>query len=120
MLLKAKESYRFWFLLYTDFPRIHRYTLGDKIEECFLSLLEHIFFGLYLDVNKKIIRLEYAIAKLDALKFFTQLAYENKCIPENKYLELSIQLQEIGRMLGGWKKGLEKKIMEQKTPAPNI
>ncbi len=119
ILEKAKRSYRTWFSLYQDFPRTHLYTLGSKIEENFLTLLEHIFFALYLDIHKKIIRLEYAIAKLDALKFFFQLAYENKCLSEKKYLELAEQLQEIGRMLGGWKKGLEKKILAQKTPETN-
>jgi len=52
------------------------------------------------------------ITKLDSLKFFLQLAWENKCLANNKYTELSEQLNEIGRMLGGWKKGLE-----IKTPA---
>ncbi len=31
-------------------------------------------------------------------------------------MDLSAQLQEIGRILGGWKKGLDKKLSEQKTP----
>lgn len=114
ILQNTKNSYRFWFSIYGNFPRVHRYTLGAKIEDNFLSLLEHIFFALYLDPQKKIIRLEYAIAKIDALKFFLHIAYENKCVNEKKYLELSEKLQEVGRMLGGWKKGLEIKI--QKTP----
>ncbi len=117
MLQKAQSIYKLWFVLYTDFPRTHRYTLGSKIEDYFLNLLEHIFFALYLDIHRKVIRLEHAISKLDALKFFLQLAFENKCIPEKKYIEISTQLQEIGRMLGGWKKGIEKKILEQKTPS---
>jgi hypothetical protein len=38
-----------------------------------------------------------------------QIAWENKCISSEKYSVLSEKLEEIGRMLGGWKKGLEKK-----------
>ena len=41
-----------------------------------------------------------------------QLAWENKLIPTDKYAEISKQLEEIGRQLGGWKKGLQ-----TKTPA---
>ena len=52
------------------------------------------------------------ISRLDVLKFFIQIAWENKLIPEDKYIILSEQLHEIGRMLGGWKKGLQ-----SKTPA---
>jgi hypothetical protein len=48
------------------------------------------------------------------VKFFLQLAWENKCIQNEKYLALSEQLEEVGRMIGGWKKGIEAKI---KTPA---
>ncbi len=96
----------------SDFPRIHRYTLGEKIESYFLDLLESIFISIYLSPTQKITQLTFAITKLDSLKFFIQLAWENKCIATDKYSSLAEQLYEIGRMLGGWRKGLEKK-----TPA---
>jgi hypothetical protein len=86
--------------------------LGGKIEDYFLSLLENIFISIYLPREQKTLRLVIAISKLDGVKFFLQIAWENKCIPTQKYLILSAQLDEIGRMLGGWKKGLE-----NKTPA---
>ena len=111
-LLKTKTAYSSWFAIFNDFPKIYRYTLGGKIENCFLSLLENILISIYLPPETKIPRLSFAIAKLDSVKFFLQIAWENKCIPTEKYLKLSEQLDEIGRMLGGWKKGLEKK-----TPA---
>jgi len=91
---------------------VRRYSLGGKIEHYFLELLESIFTALYLPPAQKIDRLVIAIAKLDGVKFFLQLAWENKCVPQDKYIELSERLNEVGRMLGGWKKGLEKK-----TPA---
>jgi hypothetical protein len=53
--------------------------------------------------------LNKAITKLDILRFFMQLAWENKLIPTDKYSELLCQLEEVGRQLGGWKKGLQKK-----------
>jgi len=111
-LLKTKIAYSIWFKIFNDFPKIYRYTLGGKIENCFLSLLENIFVSIYLPPETKISRLSIAIAKLDSVKFFLQIAWENKCITTEKYLGLSEQLNEIGRMLGGWKKGLEKKTPE--------
>lgn len=112
VLLKAKGAYSTWFLLYNDFPKNRRYVLGSKIEHYFLEFLESIFTSLYLPPQQKIVRLTIAIATLDSIKFFLQIAWEYKCIPNEKYIILSEQLNEIGRMLGGWKKGLEKK-----TPA---
>ena len=98
-----------WFNIYNDFPKAHRYTLGGKIEDYFLGLLENIFISIYLPPEQKILKLTTAISKLDGVKFFLQIAWENKCVPTEKYLTLSTQLDEVGRMLGGWKKGLEKK-----------
>jgi hypothetical protein len=53
--------------------------------------------------------LNKAITKLDIVKFFGQLAWESKLIPTDKYSEFIASLEEIGRQLGGWKKGLQKK-----------
>ncbi|MFZ2975762.1 MAG: four helix bundle protein [Candidatus Moraniibacteriota bacterium] len=50
---------------------------------------------------------------LDILKFFSQLAWENKLIPNEKYLKFSQNLERIGRQLGAWRKGL---IDKNKTP----
>lgn len=108
-LLKCKTAYSFWFKVFNDFPKAHRYTLGGKIEDYFLSLLENIFISIYLPSTQKIAKLTIAISKLDGVKFFMQIAWENKCIPNEKYLNLSENLNEIGKMLGGWRKGLENK-----------
>ena len=112
-LLKTKTAYSSWLLVFNDFPKLYRYTLGGKIEDYFLALLENIFVSIYLPPETKISRLTMAISKLDGVKFFLQIAWENKCIATEKYLKLSEQLNEIGRMLGGWKKGLEKKTPQK-------
>jgi len=108
-LLKAKTAYSVWFKIYNDFPKAHRYILGGKIEDYFLGLLENIFISIYLPTESKIPKLIIAISKLDGVKFFLQIAWENKCLKDDRYLNLSEKLEEIGKMLGGWKKGLEKK-----------
>ena len=109
MLVKAKESYTLWFNVLADFPKTYRHNLGGKIEGYFLELLENIFVSLYLSGEKKVQRLLICISKLDGVKFFLQLAWENKCIHTERYVALSAHLDEVGRMLGGWKKGLEAK-----------
>ena len=115
MLLKEKETYRLWLPLHRDFPKVERFGIGQKIEQSFLDLLELTFTSVYLAPEQKIIILGRAIAKLDNLKFFMQLAWESKLIPTEKYAIFSKELEEIGRMLGGWRKGLVEKL-QQKTP----
>jgi len=112
VLVKAKEAYAIWFKVLADFPKTYRYNLGGKIENSFLSVLENIFITIYLSGEKKQAQLLLIITKLDSLKFFLQLAWENKCLASSRYTDLSERLNEIGRMLGGWKRGLE-----IKTPA---
>lgn len=72
-------------------------------------MLEQIFVSQYLSGEQKMNRLTICISKLDGVKFFLQIAWENKCLPNDKYTALSVDLDEIGRMLGGWKKDIEKK-----------
>lgn len=44
-------------------------------------------------------------------KFFLQIAWEIKALDNKKYIMLSECLNEIGRMLGGWIKGLKSKTL---------
>ena len=101
--------YQQWLKLHRDFPRVERLGIGQKIENSFLTVLEITYISSYLPVEQKVITIAKAISKLDVLKFFMQLAFESKLIPLPKYIEISEKLLEIGRMLGGWKKGLESK-----------
>ncbi|HBO16476.1 MAG TPA: four helix bundle protein [Candidatus Moranbacteria bacterium] len=96
--------------MHRDFPKTERYGIGRKVDNLFLEILELSFTASYLPPEHKIIFLSKTISRLDVLKFFTQTAWENKLIPNEKYIDLSEKLEEIGRMLGGWKKGLDKKL----------
>lgn len=44
---------------------------------------------------------------LDTLKFLVQLAWESKLISHRQYEEIALKLDEVGKMLGGWKKSLK-------------
>lgn len=113
VLLKTKEAYAFWLNIHKTFPRVERLSIGQRIDTTFLSILELIFTSSYLPPNHKVITLEKTISRLDSLKFFTQLAWENRLIQTAKQAELSQKLEEIGRQLGGWRKGLQQKLPPQ-------
>lgn len=91
---------------------MERKDIGQKIDKTFLDALELTFVATYLPPEPKTVVLGKVISRLDVLKFLIQIAWENKLIPPEKFIELSKKLDEIGRMLGGWKKGLL-----SKTPA---
>ena len=114
VILKEKDCYRLWRLLLRDFPKVERLGVGTKIEQIFLIVLELTFTAAYLPPEQKIVLLSKTISKLDVLKFFTQLAWEEKLLATEKYVEISLKLEEIGKMLGGWKKGLINKTLASK------
>ena len=113
MILKEKEVYQAWVSIHKDFPRVERLGIGARIESLFLDVLELTFASAYLSTEQKIPVLGRAIAKTDLLKFFLQLAWEGRLIHSERYIPLAGQLEEIGRMLGGWRRG-----SISKTPAP--
>ena len=115
VIVKIKESYSFWIIVHRDFPKTERFGIGKRIDELFLWILELSFTASYLPAGEKIIMLGKTISRLDILKFFLQTAWENKLIQSERYIELSKNLEEIGRMLGGWKKGLQKKTPAKQT-----
>ncbi|MDP2736742.1 MAG: diversity-generating retroelement protein Avd [bacterium] len=106
---KLKAAYKLWLDYLQHFPKIHRFTFGSKINALFLELLELIFIASYLPKELKNSQLAKAASKLDLLKFFCQITWENKLLDNKKYAVLSIELAQIGRMLGGWIKQLGKK-----------
>lgn len=100
--------------MHRNFPKTERYGLGRKIDLLFLEILELSFTCAFLPPDPKIILLGKIISRLDILKFFVQLAWENKLIPNEKYIDFSQNLEGIGRQLGAWRKGL---LNKNKTPA---
>jgi len=43
-----------------------------------------------------------AIRKLDTLKILLMVLWETKSFDNKKYIALSLKVNEIGKMLGGW------------------
>lgn len=110
VLVRLKTAYQSWQNIVPHIPKIHRYTFGGKIDSLFLDTLELLFRAQYAKPETKIQYLIAIIGKADLLKFFLQIGWENRLLDERKYIDLSQELQEVGRMLGGWRKGLEAKL----------
>jgi hypothetical protein len=93
-------------------PKKCRYTLGDRIDNLFIQMLEYLFVASYQNKNEKLPTIIAALRKTDVLKFLLRVAWELNALDTKKYAAISEDMQELGRMIGGWKKGLE-----SKTPA---
>lgn len=105
-------AYKTWHEFLPHTARDVRYTLGAKIDTALIETLELIFIASYLGPQQKLPSLQKARTHLDIAKFFLHILWDIKALDNKKYISLSEQLDEIGKMLGGWIKGIE-----AKTPA---
>lgn len=94
--------------------RDERFGIGNRIDALLLDLLEHLRKAGFAESAAKASILGSAIGVADSLRFFLQIAWEAKLIPNTQYENLAGKVEEIGRMAGGWRKG-----MLSKTPPKN-
>ncbi|MFH1111774.1 MAG: diversity-generating retroelement protein Avd [Patescibacteria group bacterium] len=102
--------YQFYKLLHNYiklFPKAEKYSLGQRIENLTLDTLELAFRASYASKVNRSILLEDLDAKVQILKTLIRLAHEIRALDDNKYLALQENLQEMGKMVGGWIRSLK-------------
>ena len=113
MLERVKQSYLLWHTYHSTLPKIHRYTLGEKVDTLFVEIIEAVASATFLAKDEKVPWVRLAIRKLDTLKILLLILWESKSLDNTKYIALSVPLDETGKMLGGWYGQLTK----QNSPA---
>ena len=108
VLAKVKSCYLIWITFYETLPKIHKYTLGQKIDTLFIEVIEGIAIATFLSREEKHPWVRLAIRKVDTLKILLMVLWEAKSIDNKKYVALSVKVEEIGKMLGGWSGQLAK------------
>jgi hypothetical protein len=84
-----------------------RYTIGTRIENKFLDLLDLSYIAYFTEKEKKMEKITECILVLDTLKFLVSVAWEGKLISNKHCEDVALKLEEAGKMFGGWKKNLE-------------
>ena len=106
VVLKLKDTYILWQTYARHFPKTHRYTLGSKIDDLFLTSIEYCFLASYSSLGDKIPLVDKAISRVDLIKLLLQISYEIKALDTKYYIKLGENIYDIGKMLGGWRKQL--------------
>lgn len=115
VVMRAKEAFALWSAnIVPHMPRTSRYTTGARIETHFLDLLECIYQAYYAPLEKKNNLIISAISKNDLLKYLLQIAWENKLMKDKPYADISEKIQEVGKILGGWKNNVSAKLVRGK------
>ncbi len=102
VLEKTKDTYRIWNEYHLTLPKVHRYSLGVKIDTLFIDLIESLAVATFLSKEEKLPYVRISIRKLDTLNILILILFETKSLDIKKYITLSEQTNEIGKMLGGW------------------
>ena len=79
----------------------------------FVEIIEAIAVASFLSKEEKQPWVRLAVRKVDTLKVLLMVLWETKSLDNKKYIALSVQIDEIGKMLGGWSGQLKK----QNSPA---
>lgn len=101
---KTYTSYKQLAIINSKLEKARRYSLGTSTEQSVLTLLELLFSAQHAPKAQKVAYLLKAQATLDILRLKLRLYLELKLANETKIFQLQADLEETGRMLGGWLK----------------
>lgn len=85
-------------------PKNHRYTLGERIQNSLLALLMTLSDTIYSKDKKALLLL--ANQEIERLRLLTRLIKDLSILSNDNYEFIISYLNEIGQMIGGWKKTL--------------
>ena len=97
-----------WLLAKTEkFPKHVRFTLSQRIENLALDIVQQLSVARYSGSKKKLL-LEIN-QKLDQVRILLRLCHDMEILDHKGYHYASTQIDEAGKMLGGWQKQQEAK-----------
>lgn len=115
LLQKLKATYILWYGYYQTIPKPHRHSLGARVDNLFIDTIEAVASAGFLPRTEKQPYVRLGIRKLDTLKVLLMVLWESKSLDNKKYTALSMPLDEIGKMLGGWNGQLAKQNSPDKA-----
>lgn len=104
IIKKSYEFYRELYIVVKQFPKGDRYALGEKCDLAALELLASLFEAGSVTKTEKRPLLARASVQLNLIRVYLRLAKDIKIVDMKRYLALQTDLEEMGRMLGGWKR----------------
>ena len=106
LFLKSFET-MVWLLEHTKkFPKHQRFVLAKRMEEAVLSFYDQILWA--TKTGRKMNALLDADFHLERLRIYNRVALKMQLQSLGQYEHLARQLEEMGRLLGGWIRTLRK------------
>jgi hypothetical protein len=104
---KGYDLYKAMNGICNQLPKRWRYGLAVSLENSLLDCLENLIMAKNAPKALKAGYLIKASSKLEVSRFKIRLLLESKLANETKLFQAQGQLDEVGRMLGGWLKATQ-------------
>ncbi len=99
--VQACHELLLWLIPQLDkFPRVRRFTLGERLERGLLDVLELLVEAAY--TRQKQTPLKRANLRLAVVRHLWRLAHELKAISTRRYEHGATLIDDLGRQVGGW------------------
>jgi four helix bundle protein len=99
---KAFDLYKEIHLTRDNISKKDCFTIWNHCENLILEIIKNFLLAFNASGENKANKLSGASEQINVLRIFLRLAKEVKTINDKKYINLQTQIDEIGRMLGGW------------------
>jgi hypothetical protein len=86
------------------FPRSYRFTLGERLVAGGIDLLLALVEASY--TSDKLPAIEAGNRRVNAVRYLLRLSKDLRLLSVDAYAFASERVEEIGRMVGGWRRSL--------------
>lgn len=100
VIQKTYDCIKWYVPVIENLPKIHRFTLGDRIISGLYDLLDGLIHAKY--AKNKLAQLEPLNTRLDILRYQTRMLVDFTIMSMEKYEYVIKLIDEIGTELGGW------------------
>lgn len=84
------------------FPKPQRFTVTQRMMDAALDCQDAVFLAQSRRGARRLTVLLDADAALNRLRLYLRLAHHWQWLSDGQYAHVSVQVAEIGRLLGGW------------------
>ena len=85
------------------FPKSQRFLLAERLSKMALDFYDLILDAV-LEPERQVERLNAADKQLAKIRLYVRLSHDLKCISPGQLEHAARQMDEIGRLIGGWKR----------------
>lgn len=89
------------------FPKVVRFTFSNRIVNLSLDILEKINYAVYK--KERLVILQEISSYIENLRILIRLAKDRQYLSIKQYKFISKEIDEAGKMLGGWIKSEKEK-----------